>query len=109
MSASWIRGKSGRLLLVLVLLGFTGIGLLMVARPLLAEYYVRRAERALEKQRYPEALQAYQEALTYRPDSPRLHLLVARTARRAGNLTTAPRTHTTLPRSSGRGHRRAAT
>ncbi|MBP3960861.1 tetratricopeptide repeat protein [Gemmata sp. G18] len=78
-----------RILLGCFLLGLTAFGLWAAAKPLLANYYERSAAKALEKQQYPKALAAYQQALRYRPDSPNINLLVARTARRAGNFSTA--------------------
>ncbi len=61
----------------------------MAARPLLANYYERQAVQSLQRQRYSKALDSYRHALTYRPESARLHLLVARTARQAGDYATA--------------------
>lgn len=83
------RRKAGRVLLAGLLLGVIGTGLWAAARPILANHYRRQAEKALQKQRYPQALEAYQKALRYQPGSADLHLLAARTARRSGDLPAA--------------------
>jgi tetratricopeptide (TPR) repeat protein len=89
MLARITRRRVVRALLIGSLLGVIGLGLLAAARPLIADHYQRQAAKALEKQRYPQALAAYEKALRYRPDSAQLYLLAARTARRAGDFTTA--------------------
>jgi tetratricopeptide (TPR) repeat protein len=89
MFARITRRRVGRALLICVLLGVLALGLWSAARPLIANHYQRQAAKALERQRYPEALAAYERALRYRPDSAELHLLAARTARRAGDYPTA--------------------
>jgi tetratricopeptide (TPR) repeat protein len=77
------------LLLVGLLLVLVGVGVWQAYPPILAKRYARRADAALQKQRYAQALTAYQQALRYRPDSPELHLLAARTARRKGDVAAA--------------------
>ncbi|QJX00663.1 tetratricopeptide repeat protein [Frigoriglobus tundricola] len=89
MSVWMTRRKAGRVGLVGLLLAVIACGFWTAAKPLLANYYQRQAAQALERQRYPLALAAYQHALRYRPDSPALHLMTARTARQAGDFPTA--------------------
>jgi tetratricopeptide (TPR) repeat protein len=89
MSVRLTRRGAGRILLAVLLLAVIGFGLWMAARPLLANYYERQAARSLERQRYSQALESYRHALRYRPDSAKLHLLAARTARQAGDYPTA--------------------
>jgi tetratricopeptide (TPR) repeat protein len=81
--------NAGRIALVGLLLLLVGFGLWLVSRHLLANYHMGQAAKALERQRYPRALEEYQEALRYRPASATLHLLAGRTARRAGDIPTA--------------------
>ncbi|MFO0841150.1 MAG: tetratricopeptide repeat protein [Gemmataceae bacterium] len=75
------RVALGGLLIVLV-----GLGLWQVSRYFLAEYHIKQAARALERQRYRFALEGYQKAAGYRQGSAALHLQLARAARRVGNL-----------------------
>lgn len=77
------------LLLVGLLLLLVGVGVWQAYPPILATRYARQADAALRKQRYAQALAAYQHALRYRPDNPELHLLAARTARREGDVAAA--------------------
>jgi tetratricopeptide (TPR) repeat protein len=89
MSALRTLRNAGRFALVGLLLLLVGFGLWLVSWHLLAEYHLRQAAKALERPRYRRALEEYREALRYRPDSTALHLLVARTARQAGDIPTA--------------------
>jgi tetratricopeptide (TPR) repeat protein len=75
-----------RVLAGLLLLGLLGAGAWLIALHLLAEHHLHRAKEALKRQRYPEALGHLEQALRFRPRSARLHLLAARTARRAGQV-----------------------
>lgn len=97
MFAGMTRRKAGRTLLVVLLLALTAGGAWMAARPMVADYHARQAAQALTRQRYSQALAAYQRAILYSPDSPRLHLLAGRTARQAGDLDMA-RMHVRLCR-----------
>ena len=89
MSVWMTRRKAGRVASAGLLLAVIAFGFWTAAKPLLANYYQRQAVRALERQRYTLALAALQHALQFRPDSPELHLLAARTARQAGDFQTA--------------------
>lgn len=79
----------GRIALVCLLLLPVGLGLWQASRHLLAEYHITQAAQALERQRYRVALEEYQKAVGYRQGSAALHLLVARAARRVGDIATA--------------------
>jgi tetratricopeptide (TPR) repeat protein len=81
--------NAGRLALVGLLLLLVGLGLWLGSVYLLAEYHIRQAAQALQRQRYRAALAEYREALRYRPGSAALHLRAGRTARRAGDLAAA--------------------
>jgi tetratricopeptide (TPR) repeat protein len=81
--------NAGRFAFAGLLLLLVGFGLWLVSWHLLAEYHLRQAARALERQRYRRALEEYREALRYRPASAALHLCAGRTARRAGDIPTA--------------------
>jgi tetratricopeptide (TPR) repeat protein len=78
--------NAGRLAVAGLLLLLIGFALWLGGRHFLAEYHVRQAATALQRQRYRQALDEYQEAIRYSPDSPDLHLLAARTARQAGDV-----------------------
>ncbi len=76
----------GKAVVVVLLLALIGLGVWMVVSYGLAEYYLRQGNAAIERQRYPQALTAYETALRYRPGSARLYLLAGRTARRSGKI-----------------------
>lgn len=78
-----------RLALLGLLLVVGGLGLWLLYGHVRAEYHRRRADAALQKQRYSQALAEYREALRFRPDDAALHLLAGRTARQAGELLAA--------------------
>lgn len=83
------RRKAGRFVLTASLLVVIAFGSWNAARVLVAHWHKRQAEKALERQRYPQALASYERAIHYRPDSAELHLLAARTARQAGDFPAA--------------------
>jgi tetratricopeptide (TPR) repeat protein len=78
-----------RWLAACLLLGLSALGLWMGGRAALAEYYLHRAEQALRRQRYPQAVEALRQALRFRPGSAELHLLAGRAARLAGDYRSA--------------------
>jgi tetratricopeptide (TPR) repeat protein len=80
---------TGRLALVGLLILLTGLGGWLISGHFLAEYHLSKAAKALQRQRYPLALNEYLQAVPYRPTSAALHLLVGRTARRANDIPTA--------------------
>jgi tetratricopeptide (TPR) repeat protein len=83
MFARLTRRRVGRILLAVVALGTIGLGGWAASRPVMAEYHERQAAKALERQRYARAQASFERALTFTPDSARLHLLAARAARQA--------------------------
>jgi tetratricopeptide (TPR) repeat protein len=64
-------------------------GLCLVGPYCLAEYHLRQARQALVRQRYERALGELHEALRFRANSARLHLLAARVARQRGKFPVA--------------------
>lgn len=89
MLASWSTRKISRLVLIGLLLVLVGLGAALATRFGLTRYYARQAAQALQKQRYPQALAFYEQALHYAPWDAGLHLLAAQSARRAGNFPVA--------------------
>lgn len=78
-----VRGLK-RAAIVGFLLGLIGVGVWPIGMYGLAEYHVRQARRALERQRYEPALKELESALRLYPRNAELHLLAGRTARQAG-------------------------
>jgi tetratricopeptide (TPR) repeat protein len=81
--------KRRRILFTCLSLALIGLGLYLLSPFALAAYHERRAEQALQLQRYAKALDEYTQALRYNGRSARLHLLAGRTARQAGNVEAA--------------------
>jgi Tfp pilus assembly protein PilF len=79
----------GRALTALALLGVIGFGAYSVGCILWAQRHFRAAERALERNDFGEARTHLQWCLQAEPTSPEVHFLLARTARRDGNLAEA--------------------
>lgn len=76
--------RIGRLLGICCLLTLVGMGFGLIAIHALAEYHLRQARIALERQGYNDALMELETALRFRPRSADIHLLAGRTARQAG-------------------------
>jgi predicted Zn-dependent protease len=86
-----VRRRPGRLLLILVLLGIIAFSLYVPCRLLWVESYFRAAQAALEARQLGLARQHLTTYLEVWPNSCPAHLLMARTARRAGLFVEAER------------------
>jgi len=72
-----------------LLLGLIGLGGWLITIHFLAEYHLRQARRAYDRQRYPEALKHLNKANNLRPRSPEIHMRLARVNRLLGEFSKA--------------------
>src|SRR5262249_37726772 len=71
----WVLGLA-------VVLGLVGLGAWLITIYFLTEHHLRQAHHHLDQQHFPQAWAQLKKAETFRPRSPKIHLLLARTARR---------------------------
>jgi len=83
------RRRLGRIFVFGLLLGLIGRGGWLILIYFLPEYHLRQARRALDRQRYTEALEHLNKADHLRPRSAEIHLQLARVHRLLGEFSKA--------------------